>query len=921
MVGSGRFVRWGALVLSVLVFSMLPASVMAAESSTAQGSEAQGEGPPPGDPPPMPPPPLGEGATGDQELPLPPPPIFNSVEATSSTSVTVTFWPQDGIGIYTVSYRLNRSSLPFSNKSEPVTSSGLTTVVITGLQCGREYEFWAWSFGDGEKRAREFHGVEAVGPRLATPECEPPPQNRPPVVTGPSSVNYGENGTASVAVYTATDPDGDPVSWGLQGTDAARFRISGGTLRFASPPDYETPADANGDNAYAVTVTARDGRGGVDTAAVTVRVTNAEEAGAITFLPTTPQAGTVITATLTDPDGGIRNLSWQWQRLDTGWGDISGATAASYTPAAADVGHQLRAVASYDDGHGTGKRAMSAATDAVAAPTLPTPDAPTALMATATGPTTIDLTWNSPSGIARHEVRRREGAAGPWITVSAQIQGMSHTVTGLKPSTEYFFTVRAFGDGMTYAAAWSQTSFLDSATTPGPVIEVALGVGTSDVIDEGDYADFAIVADPAPIADLIVDLDVDLVGAFFSGQAPPSVTIDAGKQLASIRIQTVYDMEDEANGSITVTVSDSQSDAYSLGMKSSVSVTVEDDDEPPPSPTVTLESTGYYPAVDEWVTLSVKTELSGAALDYGIDARSTQGGNWTEIAQGSSVGVRLTAAGVREYRARARPTGGGAWTTSETLSVSWGVRPNWVRPNGSCGFLQSVLQLRISYDVVVASPSGDVEILQQAESDYFSWNGYATCVRARFTSNAGTADITGNLYVGELELADNKTTKDTIEQGVANNNLTLNALAGLYRLEYDSTPRVSAECDNCGSVETNNVFVDYAYLKHTVIRVSGSYFTASGGGLSLLPEVTWTAPTSALPPISCGANAFSTRSTTVRGAAFDFLAWVVTELVSAYLCTNDYRRALDTELRYDLPGLRENIADSIIKDRFITFGF
>ena len=230
------------------------------------------------------------------------------------------------------------------------------------------------------------------------------------------------------------------------------------------------------------------------------------------------------------------------------------------------------------------------------------------------------------------------------------------------------------------------------------------------------------------------------------------------------------------------------------------------------------------------------------------------------------------------------------------------------------------MQRRFSYAVVVASPSNDVAILQQVENPAYRLNGYATCVRARFTSKTGTVDITGSLYAGELELADNKTTKDTIEQGLAYNNLTLDALGSLYRLEYESTPKESADCDDCESVETENVSVDYAYLKHTAIRASGSYSTG-GGSPSPLTTVTWDAPTSALPPISCGTSAFSTRSTTVRGAAFDFLAWVVNELVSAYLCSGDYRRALNTEIRYDLPGLSGNVADSIIKDRFITFGF
>ena len=85
--------------------------------------------------------------------------------------------------------------------------------------------------------------------------------------------------------------------------------------------------------------------------------------GVVTLDDTTPTRGTAITASVSDPDGSINALTWQWQRGTT---DISGATSATYTPVLADVGRVLRAVASYNDGHSSGKTATSAPTSAVA---------------------------------------------------------------------------------------------------------------------------------------------------------------------------------------------------------------------------------------------------------------------------------------------------------------------------------------------------------------------------------------------------------------------------------------------------------------------------------------------------------------------------------------------------------------------------
>ena len=93
--------------------------------------------------------------------------------------------------------------------------------------------------------------------------------------------DYAENGTDMVATYRASGPDADMATWTLEGDDAGDFMIEGSgmsvMLKFRSAPDYETPADADMDNTYMVTVKATDGTY-TDTHAVTVMVTNVEEA-------------------------------------------------------------------------------------------------------------------------------------------------------------------------------------------------------------------------------------------------------------------------------------------------------------------------------------------------------------------------------------------------------------------------------------------------------------------------------------------------------------------------------------------------------------------------------------------------------------------------------------------------------------------
>ena len=105
-----------------------------------------------------------------------------------------------------------------------------------------------------------------------------------------------------------------------------------------------------------------------DTIAVTINISNVDEAGAVT-LPGTITGGQAVTATLTDPDGTTSSESWQWSKSDTAGGmftNISGATSNPYTPVAADVGKYLKAAVSYTDPHGSGKSATSAASSQVA---------------------------------------------------------------------------------------------------------------------------------------------------------------------------------------------------------------------------------------------------------------------------------------------------------------------------------------------------------------------------------------------------------------------------------------------------------------------------------------------------------------------------------------------------------------------------
>ncbi|MEO5346932.1 MAG: cadherin domain-containing protein [Magnetococcus sp. YQC-9] len=131
------------------------------------------------------------------------------------------------------------------------------------------------------------------------------------IATAPSVVNFAENGTGVAYQTTATDLDkNDTLSWSLAGEDAALFTIDGatGAVKFAVPPDFESPQDKTKQNSYHLTVKVQDKGGLTDSKDLTITVTDVNEAPSITSGATGSfvenGTGVVYQATAIDADAG-----------------------------------------------------------------------------------------------------------------------------------------------------------------------------------------------------------------------------------------------------------------------------------------------------------------------------------------------------------------------------------------------------------------------------------------------------------------------------------------------------------------------------------------------------------------------------------------------------------------------------------------
>ena len=212
----------------------------------------------------------------------------------------------------------------------------------------------------------------------AFPDTDNPPDGADPITL---TIDENSPGGTNVGTVMAIDEDGDTFAIGPDfGPDLVIFGTtfdydtSTGiiTLKAGAAIDYETKAS------YSINIGVADGEdaNGVietsistdDTVAVTINVNNLEEEGTVALSTSQPQIGVSVTATLTDPDGGITGQTWQWSRGDTASGpftDVNEATSSSYMPVQADAGKHLMVSVTYSDAQGPDKSAAKTADNPV----------------------------------------------------------------------------------------------------------------------------------------------------------------------------------------------------------------------------------------------------------------------------------------------------------------------------------------------------------------------------------------------------------------------------------------------------------------------------------------------------------------------------------------------------------------------------
>ena len=310
-------------------------------------------------------------ATGEVSLA---PDVSPDFEARSEYSLTVTATADVTVWVLNV----DEPGAVALSTDEPGAGETITAT-LTDPDGGIANTRWSWARSDGDASnaipdattasyttatADIGHHITAMvsyddatgAGRQASASTAHPVRNDPPVFPDETATRQVEEnadrGTPVGPPVTASDPNGDDVSYSLTGSTDFDIDPDTGQISVTEGANLDHESQAS----HILTVTATDAHGDAASANVTINVANVEEAGAVALSHDLLRAGAVITATLTDPDGSVSGESWQWSRSDE---PISGANASSHIATADDVGHALTATVNYSDGHGPGKSASA----------------------------------------------------------------------------------------------------------------------------------------------------------------------------------------------------------------------------------------------------------------------------------------------------------------------------------------------------------------------------------------------------------------------------------------------------------------------------------------------------------------------------------------------------------------------------------
>ena len=418
-----------------------------------------------------------------------------SLTATASGTTTINLsWdaPSNDGGASISGYRIEVSPNGNSSWTDRVANTGTTTASYshTGLSAGTT-------------RYYRVSAINSVGTGAASNVVDATTDDATTVPGAPTSLTATASGTSTINLsWTApADNGGSPIT-GYR----IEFSSNGGTSwtnRVANTGTTTTTYSHTGLSAgttrhYRVSAINSVGTGAASgTANATTDDAAPAEPGAPTGLTATASGTTTINLTWNAPsnDGGASvsgykievssngGTSWSNREANTN----STSTSYAHTGLSAGTTRHYRVSAINSVGTGAASNVDNATTDAAA---TTVPGAPTSLSATASGTTTIDLSWTAPSSdggsaITGYKIEVSPNGSSGWSNREANTgtTTASYSHTGLSAGATRHYRVSAINANGTGGASNTANATTDDDDQPGLAVVTVHALETSVSVD------------------------------------------------------------------------------------------------------------------------------------------------------------------------------------------------------------------------------------------------------------------------------------------------------------------------------------------------------------------------------------------------------------------------------------------------------
>ncbi len=479
----------------------------------------------------------------------------------STDSVRVT-WDEPAnqgppITHYSVQLAVSGSRDGFRRVEVP-TGSVDRSVIITGLTSGTRYEV--------QVRAESPEG-HSDWSRSGTGSPNPDVENRNPAFSSRShTFNVDENTPPGADVgdlVAALDPDGDTLTYSLEGVDADSFDIiatnGAGQIQTKAALNHEEKAS------YSVAVRARDGRGGTDAVNVTIRVTDVDnEAPDTPFAPAVTAVSSTSLQVRWDAPANtgppITDYDYRYMSTtDTEWTEVTNTTISGTTVTVEELtpstSYDVEVLAKNAEGSSGWSNPGNGATNAPGANNPP--------VFTEGTSATRSVSATSPSGTNIGEpVAATDADAGDTITYSlegrdapsfdiGETNGQLRTKSGITLIVGTTYTVTVAADD-TKDITRITVSIEATAAPPNNPPVFTEGASTTRSIREGTVAGASI---GGPVRATDADTGDTLTYALEGTDAASFTIVSTSGQ---IRTQAPLDASTKSTYSVTVRATDSQ---------------------------------------------------------------------------------------------------------------------------------------------------------------------------------------------------------------------------------------------------------------------------------------------------------------------------------------------------------------------------